>query len=331
MVFESTWKFNGKSYEPVSDAQINQIAGRAGRYRTARQDLEKQETPISGAPPEQNLGLVTTLEQMDFPQLSRAMQSEAQPIMSAGIFPPDSVVLRFAAYFPPDTPFSYILLRLHELSLMHPRFHLCQLRDGLFIADVIHSVQNLTISDRIVFCAAPASAREPNIGLVLQDLAKCVANNESGALLEIPNLNLDILNKPVTEEKDYLSKLESLHKALVLYLWLSYRFDGVFTSKAMAFYVKGLVEANIDKVLTQFSSKSRRRKRLRSLRHKAMLEEFAGQDWQRIPLDEASRTEKPSGIDRLLPTAKTSIESHVIDQTILDSTPFLQKSMIATQ
>jgi ATP-dependent RNA helicase SUPV3L1/SUV3 len=209
---------------------------------------------VKDSPSSGNVGLVTTLDPMDLPHLTKAIRREPEPVMSAGIFPPTSVITRFAAYFPDETPFSYILLRLHELSLIHPRFRLCQLRDQVLVADAIEPVRNLTIKDRLIFCAAPASIREHVMKKVVQAYARCVANSEGGALLDIPELDLDLLDENITIKKPYLFKLEVLHKALVLYLWLSYRFAGVFTSQAMAFYVKGIVEKNIHTVLTAVSS-----------------------------------------------------------------------------
>lgn len=279
LIFESTSKFNGTGWELIPDHEIKQIAGRAGRYRTAEQAKEPErdnpggleeyagsQKALNESPP-QSIGLVTTLEQMDLERLTKAMRSDPEPVMSAGIFPPNSIILRFSAYFPEGTPFSYILLRLHEISLMHPRFHLCNLRDRIQIADVIEPVRNLTTSDRIIFCSAPADAAL--LGL-LQTYAKCVANSEGGALLDIPEVDLSLLDEGITRDKSYLSKLEFFHKALVLYIWLSYRFAGVFTSRAMAFYVKGMVEKNIEAALTEVSFDKGHRAYIRKLQREAM-------------------------------------------------------------
>ena len=220
---------------------------------------------------------MTTLEDMDLPRLTRAMHNDAEPVMSAGIFPPTSILLRFSAYFPEGTPFSYILLRLHELSLMHPRFHLCSLRDQINIADVIEPVRNLTTSDRIILCSAPADLTLLN---VLQRYAECVANSKGGGLLDIPELNLNLLDQGITKDKSYLTELEALHKALVLYIWLSYRFAGVFTNRAMAFYVKGIVEKKIEAVLTEVSLDKRLTSFIKKLRREAI--EMASRQKQRI-------------------------------------------------
>ena len=278
IIFESVSKFNGIHNDVIGDAQLKQIAGRAGRFRTSAQaellasnvdgDSSTLRAPEPVAPP--SLGLVTTLHATDLPILHRAMQKELDPIMSAGLLPPTSVLTKFATYFPPSTSFSYILLRLQELSLQHPRYHLCDLREQTSIADAIHRVENLTIRDRIVICASPASPGQPGMSSVLRAFARCVGNSTSGALLDIPELPLDVLGDEMKIDRYYMIRLESLHKALILYLWLSYRFAGVFVNQAMAFYVKSLVEEKIDKMLTEFSDSPEVMKRLKRRQEKAL-------------------------------------------------------------
>ena len=287
IIFESVMKWNGQHFESMSTSSIKQIAGRAGRYRTAAQGEEnevgtesldtavgvkmKRLPTMSSA---QNLGLVTALEPMDLSVVKKAMQTEADPIMSAGIFPPTNVLLQFAAHYPENTPFSFILLRLHELALKHPRFHLCLLKDQVKIADAIEPVKDLTINDRIIFSAAPVNLRSPKMTEVLQALARCVANNGGGGLLDISEINLDVLDIELTTGKEYLNKLEDLHKALILYLWLSYRFAGVFSSQRMTFHVKSLVEEKIDKVLSQLSYGKETRALIRKQRQKDLVRDF---------------------------------------------------------
>ncbi|CAO1601595.1 RNA helicase [Xanthoria calcicola] len=272
IIFSSTMKFNGRIDAPIDTSQIKQIAGRAGRYRTATQAAETSMEGSSGpdatkprmspdVSPAQTLGLVTTLDREGLSTIQKAMTSQADPIMSAGIFPPDDVLIRFAAYFPPSTPFSYILIRLHNTSLLHPRFHLCILKDHIKVADAIEPVRNLTVSDRITFCASPASIRDKDDPMIhlLRELAECVATNSGGGILDIPRLKLKWLETEVTTgSRLFLEKLEALHKGLILYLWLSYRFAGVFNTQAMAFYIKSLVEKKIHEVLSRASFKPRR-------------------------------------------------------------------------
>ncbi|KAL8840703.1 MAG: hypothetical protein Q9170_001221 [Blastenia crenularia] len=267
IVFSATRKFNGRVEQPIEAAQIKQIAGRAGRYRVASQ-ADGAHSPVkelsgAGLSPDassaKTLGLVTTLEREDLPALQTAMTSQPDPIMSAGILPPVDVVVKFAAYFPPSTPFSYILLRLHSISALHPRFFLCALKNRLEISDIIEPVQGLTISDRIIFCASPASPRHDSMRPILRAFAECVARKSGGAILDIPALKIEHLNvRYAVQSIEYLQNLELLHMALVLYLWLSYRFAGIFTTREMAFYVKGLVEERIQQALSKLADKRKR-------------------------------------------------------------------------
>lgn len=261
IVFTATRKFNGRFEVPIEIAQIKQIAGRAGRYRTAAQaatsdaDTPPNDSTGVGASsvisPAKSLGLVTTLDRGDLSVVQSAMESAADPIMSAGLFPPVEVLVRFAAYFPPSTPFSYILLRLFKTSIIHPRFHLCSLNERLKIADIIEPVKGLTISDRVIFCASPANVKDEALQPVLRAFAECVGNKSGGNILEIKALDLELLNMQVTiGSREYLHKLECLHKSLILYLWLSYRFAGVFHTQAMAFHLKTLVEEKIQQALS---------------------------------------------------------------------------------
>lgn len=236
VIFESTIKSNGLNYVQLQISEIKQIAGRAGRYRTAHQAVNDDSKTASNAaidpviglddvkeekPEEQTVGWVTTLDQVDHQYLTVGMNREPEEIKSAGLFPPSLIVERFANYFPPGTPFSYILLRLHEISEIHPRFHLCALKDQLAIADCIHTIKGLSTQDRIMICAAPINMREAGERQFLRDLAECVAHGKSGDLLSMPSLPLEVLDASPSGNRKYLSSLEQLHKMLVCYLWLS--------------------------------------------------------------------------------------------------------------
>ncbi len=276
---------------PLKISEIKQIAGRAGRYKTAHQAVtadsrqasiadgavdpaigldDKQPDSIKAqAPEEKTVGWVTTLDQVDHSALKRGMKREPEDIKSAGLFPPSLIVERFASYFPPGTPFSYIMLRLHEISEMHPRFHLCALKDQLAIADVIHVIKNLSIQDRIMICAAPINMRLRAERSFLRELAECIADGRSGSLLDLETLPLSVMDQPRSGERKYLYELEQLHKMLVCYLWLSYRFPNVFTTRSLANHTKKLVEDQIEKTLNDFSFTEQARMRMKSTREQA--------------------------------------------------------------
>ncbi|KAJ4985864.1 hypothetical protein SVAN01_08662 [Stagonosporopsis vannaccii] len=256
VIFESTMKSDGTKYVPLQISEIKQIAGRAGRYKTAADavsDNMPKANSESAVEKERTIGWCTTLDQVDLEALKDGMSREPDPIETAGLFPPSLIVERFANYFPPGTPFSYILLRLHEISKTHPRFHLCGLKEQLAIADAIHTIKGLTIQERIMITSAPCNMRDTRQKDFLRTLAECIAESKSGSLLELPNLPLNFMDEPAKGSREYLNTLEQLHKMVILYLWLSYRFPNVFTTRSLAVYTKKLLEDQIEDTLTQFS------------------------------------------------------------------------------
>lgn len=273
-------KYDGNGERVLSISEIKQIAGRAGRYRTASQATEKEQTDdkeklddddhrdadkMSGRGGKEaaksrtsTTGLVTTMEREHLPLVKTAMFRMAEPIKTAGILPPSTIVQRFSSYFPPDTPFSYILLRLHDIAQRSSRFHLCALRDQLLVADAIHPVKELSIRERITFCAAPISTN-PLMQRLIKAFATYAAEQKQCSIVDVPELPLEVLDSEKPGDRQHLRQLEDLHKGINLYLWLSYRFHGVYNSRMLAFYAKKLVEAAIERSLAAYNFVRRRR------------------------------------------------------------------------
>ena len=316
----------------MSISQIKQIAGRAGRFRSARlaskianQDGElnndhhsklssaresadakdspshrltrSQEEDVS-----ENVGLVTSLHDPDLPHIQSALLSEDDPIITAGLEAPTHVVQRFASYFPPGIPFSYIIHRLKSQSMVHPRYFLSTSKEADTIADSIEDIKGLDTLDRYIFSAAPVGVRDRGMLDVLRAVARCVAGQSSGSLLEIKEIPLEILDEKLSGDKEYIHRLELLHKSLILYLWLSYRFGGIFIDRAMASHVKELVEEKIDRSLTEFSA-NKRWTRLQyyhskeRLVRRLMMQEALAQDLGSLDAaeQEGTKPEVPSG------------------------------------
>lgn len=319
IIFEASSKFDGYQRRTLGIADIKQIAGRAGRYRTAEQatqtpaDLQDLAAAKGDSPVEvvgedgkiaESVGLVTTLEKFDFPIVAAAMSAEPEPIKTAGLYPPGSVLERFASYFPPGTPFSYILTRLHELSQMHGRFHLCGLKEQIWVADLIEPVKGLTVTDRNVICSAPCSKNDDMWKTLMPAYATCIAEQTGGDILDIEALPLEVLDAEVSPSRDYLRELERLHKGIVTYLWLSYRFAGIFTTRALAFHVKGLVEEKIEDVLSKFSFSESMRRKMAEQRQKQLLRDMS----DTAALEGEGVAVKQNGSERVFDLSKRALD-----------------------
>jgi ATP-dependent RNA helicase SUPV3L1/SUV3 len=101
--------------------------------------------------------------------------------------------------------------------------------------------------------------------------ARIIAEQSEGSLVDIPQLPLEVLEAEPSPSREYLRELERLHKGIVTYLWLSYRFAGLFNTRALAFHVKTMVEEKIEQVLSQFSFTEAQRRKIAAKREKNIL------------------------------------------------------------
>ncbi|KAF4998267.1 hypothetical protein FGRMN_3316 [Fusarium graminum] len=275
VVLETTLKFDGNQMRQLTFPELKQIGGRAGRYRTARHATQGESSADVAAEEENKIGYVTTIDSSDLRSVHRAFNSEIDDLEAAYITPPASVVERFSTYFPKGTPLSFMLMRIRELASVSKQFKLHVPLDKLKVADDIQDIP-LTIYDRLTFTNLPLYSKAENALEVLRALARIVANSSSGELLaikEIPIENLEIDFKTFQgPPMAYLHKLESLHAAINQYIWLSYRFSGMFRDQKLAFHVRLLVEEKLIDTLERLDftesdlEDQRRRARLEALR-----------------------------------------------------------------
>lgn len=273
VVFETVWKFDGIRNRVLSVPELKQIGGRAGRYRTAAQATQSAADDtatlsveeMEATRKQESCGYVTTLDKADLDVVLEAFQQEAPPLKAAGLHPPASIIEKFSSYFPAGTPFTFILLRLRDIARLSGNYFMVSFRDSIEVARAIDGFP-LSVQDRCVFLVAPANINDATSREVLRAMAKRVADHTSGDLLDMPEINLEVLDHTVNTyplgPSNYLRHLEALHKALTLYLWLSYRFNTVFRSQAVAFQAKGLVEEAITAHLERadYSAASRQKR-----------------------------------------------------------------------
>ena len=219
---------------------------------------------------EGNIGLVTTLTDEDLHIVKAAMQTEAAPIRKAGMLPPGEALEEFESRLPRGIPFEYIFRRVCGQAALHERFRVCNIRDQTQISRTFENVRDLTLEQRLILTAAPASISLPAIQDVMRAFALCVANRKPVSVVDVPEVQLEVLEQPVSDSKDYLQSLETLHKSLVLYLWLSYRFLGIFKDREMAMYAKEMTEERINTCLLEFSANPDLRKRMISYKRKVL-------------------------------------------------------------
>lgn len=246
VIMESVAKFDGSQNRPLTFPEIKQIGGRAGRYRSAT-------NPDGDSSSEaKNNGVVTTMDKADLVNVQEAFTRPVDNIPYAYIQPPTGIVERFASYYPPTTPLSFILMRIKAAAVIGEKYRMSMDESMLGIADTIQDIP-LAIHDRLVLCHVPIRLSS-SVGVkVLRRLAEIIAHSETGDLLAIKEIPLEYLETDMTDVKQksqlFLSQMEDLHTALNTYVWLSYRYAGMFRNQALAFHIRGLVEQRIVNLL----------------------------------------------------------------------------------
>ncbi|KAG2217289.1 hypothetical protein INT45_005391, partial [Circinella minor] len=231
VVFSTIRKFDGEELRYISTPQLKQIGGRAGRFGT---------TYASGE--------VTTMIPGDLQYVQQAMDAPITYLKQAGLQPTVDIFELFALQMPTEK-FSVLLEQFEDFASVQGMYFLCNFKDQKKIADAIEHL-DLNLRDRYQFVNAPVTVRNARVVESFQEMTELYSNMKECDLSDITKLP----KKPPTTAEG-LKILESSHKIIMLYMWLSLRFPDTFiTPQDEALEVKDQCEALIDTALKENSS-----------------------------------------------------------------------------
>lgn len=228
--------------------------------------------------PEQNLGgVVTTLHKQDLPILREVLPLELPKIQLATLDVPYKTRADVALLLPPNTPYVDVLDHLNSLIQIPSNMRTSAFQDVVPLAEMLEPYRNtLTFHELHVFTSCPVNRRDPMIisvfnniirqysreGLVEIDKAffdtrfLSLLDLVEGTLAVLPPLppiigiGRRVLTPPIIVSS--LPQMESMHKALVMYIWLSFRLEVAFPERARANNLKLRVETVLDQCLARF-------------------------------------------------------------------------------
>ncbi|GBB92372.1 hypothetical protein RclHR1_00200005 [Rhizophagus clarus] len=237
IVFETVKKYDGKDIVYVPIPQIKQIAGRAGRYGF-----------------ENSIGEVTALESQDLRYVQKAMLTPSVELEVAGLQPTMEMVEQFAHQLPDIEQFEKLLEKFEDLARVDGQFFLCNFDAQKAIAKSIEHV-DLTIPERFVFATSPVNISDPKLVSIIKKFAEHYSERKPILLSSIVRLDVKI-----PEDMLGLSHIESKHRIIMLYLWLSYRLSESFLNTQEALEMKSKCEMMIHQSLQslKFSRKRHR-------------------------------------------------------------------------
>jgi ATP-dependent RNA helicase SUPV3L1/SUV3 len=201
---------------------MKQIAGRAGRYGLHDPD----ETPC---------GFVTTLHSNDLPLLHSALSEPIVPITHARIGPSPETLRATWQALPRNSSTNTVYEVHHYVASLGKAYRFAEYPKLWEIATFVDSQGGeLTMDDKRLMMTAPIPWRDEACMEVVQtfvrmyrnrmsvDLKVCLRNTEyMQTMLEVEEMMAEGLT-PTSSTKT-LHLLETFHKILGLYLWLSFR------------------------------------------------------------------------------------------------------------
>ncbi|CAN6303573.1 unnamed protein product [Urochloa humidicola] len=226
IIFSTMMKFDGFSFRELTVAEIKQIAGRAGRYGS--------KFPV---------GEVTCLDGKDLQLLHSAMKSPSPIIERAGLFPTFDLLSLYSRLHGTDF-FHPILERFLEKAKLSPDYFIAECEDMLKVAAIVDDFP-LGLYDKYLFCISPVDMRDD---ISVQGLVQFAENYARKGIVRLKEIfTPGTLQVPKTHNQ--LKELESVHKVLELYVWLSFKVEDSFPDREVAASQKSICSMLIEEYL----------------------------------------------------------------------------------
>ncbi|KAG0451127.1 hypothetical protein HPP92_026400 [Vanilla planifolia] len=236
IIFSTLQKFDGVCTRELGILEIKQIAGRAGRYGS--------KFPI---------GEVTCLDAEDLPVLHSALESCSPDLERAGLFPTFDILSLYSRLHS-SNKFFPILEQFLEKAKLSPDYFIADCEQMLKVAAAVDDLP-LAFHDKYTFCMSPVDMDDDISAQGLIQFAEKYASKGLVRLKEI--FTPGTLQVP--KSHGALKELESVHKVLDLYVWLSFRMEESFPDRELASSQKAICSLLIEGFLERLGCYRRRK------------------------------------------------------------------------
>lgn len=211
IVFSTMKKYDGIEMRDLTVPEVKQIAGRAGRYGS--------KFPV---------GEVTCLDAEDLPLLHSSLAASSPIIERAGVFPSFDLLCMYSRLHP-KKGFYQILEHFLEDAKVSDYYFISNCEEILKVAALVDQLP-LSLNDKYLFCISPV---DMNDEISAQGLTQFAENYSRKGIVRLKEIFTPAtLLVPKTQNK--MQELESIHKVLDLYTWLSFRFQDSFPDHELA-------------------------------------------------------------------------------------------------
>lgn len=226
IIFSTLKKFDGVKMRELTVPEIKQIAGRAGRYGS--------KFPA---------GEVTCLDSEDLPLLHSSLDTPSPILERAGLFPTFDLLFMYSRLNLKSGLYQ-ILEHFIENAKLSANYFMANCEELLKVAAVIDELP-LGLQDKYLFCISPV---DMNDDISSQGLIQFAQNYSKNGLVRLREIFTPGTLK-VPETQTELKDLESIHKVLDLYVWLSFRLEESFPDRELASSQKDICSLLIEQFL----------------------------------------------------------------------------------
>ncbi|XAR57268.1 RNA helicase [Bertholletia excelsa] len=226
IIFSTLKKFDGKEFRELTVPEIKQIAGRAGRYGS-----------------QFSVGEVTCLHAKDLSLLHSSLESPSPVLERAGLFPAYDLLCMYSRLHP-KIGFHQILEHFVENAKLSSNYFIIDCEERLKAAAVLDEFP-LRLNEKYQFCFSPVEMNDDILSQGFTQFAGTYAKKGIVRLREI--FTPGTIQVPKTQNA--LKELESIHKVLDLYVWLSFRFEDAFPDREVAASQKAICGLLIEEFL----------------------------------------------------------------------------------
>ncbi|PON80013.1 Helicase, C-terminal [Parasponia andersonii] len=229
IIFSTMIKFDGVEERELTIPEIKQIAGRAGRYGS--------KFPV---------GEVTCMDAKYLPLLHSSLNAPSPNLERAGLFPTFDFIFTYSRLHPKSGLYE-ILEHFVENAKLSANYFISDCEEIMKVAAVIDELP-LGLHDKYLFCISPAEMDDEILSQGLTQFAENYAKKGIVRLREI--FTPGTLQVPKSQAA--LKELESIHKVLDLYVWLSYRLEDSFPDRELASSQRAICSLLIEEFLERF-------------------------------------------------------------------------------
>ncbi|CAL0332073.1 unnamed protein product [Lupinus luteus] len=226
IIFSTMQKFDGFETRDLTVPEIKQIAGRAGRYGS--------KFPV---------GEVTCIDAEDLPLLHSSLNAPSPILEHAGLLPSFDLLYMYSRLHP-NNSFYQVLEHFINNAKLSANYFIVNCDQLLKVAAVIDEFP-LRLQEKYLFCISPVDMDDE---ISSQGLTQFAENYAKKGLVQLREIfTPGTLTVPKTPAA--LKELESIHKVLDLYVWLSYRLEESFPDRELAASQKAICNMLIEEFL----------------------------------------------------------------------------------